>query len=71
VELDRRAAIHSVIECAEPGDVVLITGRGHEERRRLGSRIETFDDREVAASALAEVGYVEIPTAVASRGLGL
>jgi UDP-N-acetylmuramoyl-L-alanyl-D-glutamate--2,6-diaminopimelate ligase len=66
-EIDRRAAIRAAIEGAGAGDVVLITGRGHEQSRRLGARLEPFDDREVAALALAEVGYFDNPSAVVSR----
>ena len=52
VELDRRAAIARAIELAEPGDVVVIAGKGHERGQEIAGRIVPFDDREVAGEAL-------------------
>ncbi len=52
VELDRRAAIARAIELAEPGDVVVIAGKGHERGQEISGRIVPFDDREVASEAL-------------------
>jgi UDP-N-acetylmuramoyl-L-alanyl-D-glutamate--2,6-diaminopimelate ligase len=53
VEVDRRLAIRLAIDAAEDGDVVLILGRGHETHQQIDSRLIDFDDREVAAAALA------------------
>ena len=52
--VDRREAIFSAIAEARPGDVVLIAGKGHETYQVLSSGSIHFDDREVAAEALAE-----------------
>ena len=52
VELDRRAAIARAIELAEPGDVVVIAGKGHERGQEIAGLIVPFDDREVAGEAL-------------------
>jgi UDP-N-acetylmuramoyl-L-alanyl-D-glutamate--2,6-diaminopimelate ligase len=52
VELDRRAAIARAIELAEPGDVVVIAGKGHERGQEIAGHIVPFDDREVASEAL-------------------
>jgi UDP-N-acetylmuramoyl-L-alanyl-D-glutamate--2,6-diaminopimelate ligase len=46
---DRRQAIQTAIDLANPGTVVVIAGKGHETTQVIGSREEPFDDREVAA----------------------
>jgi len=51
--VDRRQAIGRAIEVAEPGDVVLIAGKGHERSQVIGERILPFDDVAVAREALA------------------
>jgi UDP-N-acetylmuramoyl-L-alanyl-D-glutamate--2,6-diaminopimelate ligase len=50
--LDRETAIDRAIAGAEPGDVVLLAGKGHETYQLLGTRSLPFDDREVARAAL-------------------
>jgi len=52
VELDRRDAIARAVELAEPGDVVVIAGKGHEHGQEIAGRVLPFDDREVASEAL-------------------
>jgi UDP-N-acetylmuramoyl-L-alanyl-D-glutamate--2,6-diaminopimelate ligase len=52
VDLDRRSAIWRAIGLAEPGDTVLIVGRGHEQTFRIGSQVFTLDDREAAREAV-------------------
>ena len=52
-EVDRRRAIARAIESAEPGDVVVIAGKGHEQGQEFeGGRKEPFDDVTVAREAL-------------------
>jgi UDP-N-acetylmuramoyl-L-alanyl-D-glutamate--2,6-diaminopimelate ligase len=53
VELDRALAIERAILAAEPGDVVLIAGKGHEPYQILGSVRRSFDDRDESRRALA------------------
>jgi UDP-N-acetylmuramoyl-L-alanyl-D-glutamate--2,6-diaminopimelate ligase len=53
VEVDRRSAIARAIALAEPGDTVLIAGKGHEDYQIFADRTIHFDDREVAAEELA------------------
>jgi UDP-N-acetylmuramoyl-L-alanyl-D-glutamate--2,6-diaminopimelate ligase len=52
IELDRRAAIARAIELAEPGDVVVIAGKGHEPGQEIAGEVHPFDDRAVAGEAL-------------------
>jgi UDP-N-acetylmuramoyl-L-alanyl-D-glutamate--2,6-diaminopimelate ligase len=54
VEVDRRAAIARAIAAAEPGDTVLIAGKGHEDYQIFADRTIHFDDREVAREELAQ-----------------
>ena len=49
---DRRSAIARAIEVADPGDVVVIAGKGHEQGQQFRDRTVPFDDREVAREAL-------------------
>lgn len=53
VDPDRGAAIQRAIVDAEPGDVVVIAGKGHETTQTIGERVLPFDDRAVARLALA------------------
>ena len=52
VDADRRAAIGHAIRAAQPGDAVLIAGKGHETYQILADRTIHFDDREVAREVL-------------------
>jgi len=54
VEPDRARAIDIAISRAQPGEVVLIAGKGHEPYQIVGTEIRHFDDREEARRALAE-----------------
>ncbi|MGH3530506.1 MAG: UDP-N-acetylmuramoyl-L-alanyl-D-glutamate--2,6-diaminopimelate ligase [Mycobacterium sp.] len=49
---DRRAAIDHAVAWAGPGDVVLITGKGHETGQSGGGQTRPFDDRVELAAAL-------------------
>jgi UDP-N-acetylmuramoyl-L-alanyl-D-glutamate--2,6-diaminopimelate ligase len=50
--VDRREAIERAVEQAEPGDVVLIAGKGHEKYQQIGDRVLPFDDGAIARQAL-------------------
>ncbi len=49
---DRRLAIEHAIKSAEPGDLVLVAGKGHEKYQLIGERTLPFDDVDVARGAL-------------------
>lgn len=52
---DRREAIHTAIQKAKAGDVVLIAGKGHETYQIIGNDKFHFDDREIAREALEKL----------------
>ena len=54
VIVDRKEAIVKAIRSAEPGDIVIIAGKGHEDYQILKDKTIHFDDREVAREALKE-----------------
>lgn len=49
---DRRAAIAAAVVEAQPGDTVLIAGKGHETFQEFGDCVVPFDDRAVARDIL-------------------
>jgi len=51
---DRAEAISTAIKNAQPGDGVLIAGKGHEDYQILGTEKVHFDDREQARLALGD-----------------
>ncbi len=53
VEPDRASAIQLAVEAAQSKDVVVIAGKGHETGQETAGRVIPFDDRRVAAHALA------------------
>lgn len=52
VEPDRRRAIASALATAQPGDVVVVAGKGHERTQVTGSDEAPFDDRAVVRELL-------------------
>ncbi|MGB6555379.1 MAG: UDP-N-acetylmuramoyl-L-alanyl-D-glutamate--2,6-diaminopimelate ligase, partial [Candidatus Binataceae bacterium] len=57
IEPDRRAAIALALSIAEPGDTVIVAGKGHENYQLVGDRVLAFDDRIVIGEIAREHGY--------------
>ncbi len=54
IVLDRKAAIRRAIELAQPGDTVLLAGKGHEHTMLTGAGAEPWDERAEAEVAIKE-----------------
>jgi UDP-N-acetylmuramoyl-L-alanyl-D-glutamate--2,6-diaminopimelate ligase len=50
---DRAEAILRGVDALEPGDALLIAGKGHETGQTIGSTVYPFDDVEQASVAVA------------------
>ena len=50
---DRAAAIRAAIDDLQPGDALMIAGKGHETGQIVGDRVLPFSDHDAVASALA------------------
>jgi UDP-N-acetylmuramoyl-L-alanyl-D-glutamate--2,6-diaminopimelate ligase len=57
-EADRAKAIQIAVAQAQPGDIVLLAGKGHEKTQTLRSRVIPFDDVEVAANAIRSLAQI-------------
>jgi UDP-N-acetylmuramoyl-L-alanyl-D-glutamate--2,6-diaminopimelate ligase len=51
---DRGEAIRSAVAALQPGDVLLVAGKGHESGQIVGERVLPFSDHEAVAAALKE-----------------
>lgn len=51
---DRKKAIHFAVKLAQKGDVVLLTGKGHEKSMNYGKGEEPWDESETARAALRD-----------------
>lgn len=68
VEPDRRAAIALALSRAQPGDAVVIAGKGHEQGQEFeNGRKIPFDDREVAGTELRRLVKDDLPPAADSE----
>ena len=52
--VDRRAAIARALEIAQPGDLVLIAGKGHESTIEYADGPQPWDDRAVAREEITK-----------------
>ncbi len=56
LEADRGMAIEQAIAAAEPGDLVIVAGKGHEDYQEIDGRRHPFSDREAVRQALGLPG---------------
>ncbi len=52
---DRREAIRAAVHSAQPGEVILVAGKGHEPYQEICGVRHHFDDREEVSAALTEL----------------
>jgi len=62
VEEDRAAAIASVVAHAEPGDAVLVLGKGHELGQDIAGVVRPFDDKQVLREVIERTLDAGAPT---------
>jgi UDP-N-acetylmuramoyl-L-alanyl-D-glutamate--2,6-diaminopimelate ligase len=51
---DRAEAIRAAVQALEPGDVLVVAGKGHETGQIVGSQVLPFSDHDVLRAAIAE-----------------
>jgi UDP-N-acetylmuramoyl-L-alanyl-D-glutamate--2,6-diaminopimelate ligase len=51
---DRREAIRAAVGAMQPGDVVLVAGKGHETGQYVGDKVLPFSDQDEVRAAIAE-----------------
>lgn len=67
-EDDSRAhAIRQLVAWAQPGDAVIVVGKGHEVGQIIGDVTHHFDDREELRAALAESGFTHVGSGSRSK----
>jgi UDP-N-acetylmuramoyl-L-alanyl-D-glutamate--2,6-diaminopimelate ligase len=54
VHEDRADAIAEAVARAQPGDTVLVAGKGHEQGQDIAGVIRPFDDRQVLREAIQQ-----------------
>ncbi|HCA85920.1 MAG TPA: UDP-N-acetylmuramoyl-L-alanyl-D-glutamate--2,6-diaminopimelate ligase [Streptomyces sp.] len=64
---DRAEAIAAAVARAEPGDAVLVLGKGHEQGQHIAGVVRAFDDREVLGEAIRARAAAERPAAAAEH----
>ena len=51
---DRREAIHQAVAMLQPGDTLIVAGKGHEEGQTIGAETFPFSDHDEVRKALKE-----------------
>ena len=65
VQADRAQAIQTAIDMAQPDDIIVVAGKGHEDYQILADRTIHFDDREVVRDYVRQKG--DCPSSSAIR----
>lgn len=52
--VDRREAIRAACHLAQPGDIVLVAGKGHEKYQEIAGRRIDFDDKHILTETFSE-----------------
>lgn len=60
---DRGEALHRAVQMAQPGDIVIACGKGHEQSMCFGTTEYPWDDREALRAALRGEPLRTLPTA--------
>ncbi|KUM53332.1 UDP-N-acetylmuramoyl-L-alanyl-D-glutamate--2,6-diaminopimelate ligase [Rheinheimera sp. EpRS3] len=55
IEPDRKAAIKLALVSAQPGDIVLVAGKGHETVQIVGAEVRQYDERAYLQQLVAEM----------------
>ena len=55
---DRARAIHAALTAAQPNDIVIVAGKGHEDYQLVGTEKRHFSDQEVVLDFLREKNHV-------------
>ncbi|MFF9068621.1 UDP-N-acetylmuramoyl-L-alanyl-D-glutamate--2,6-diaminopimelate ligase [Streptomyces sp. NPDC014891] len=66
---DRAAAVAAAVARAQPGDTVLVAGKGHEQGQEIAGVVRPFDDRQVLREAIADRSHTRgsAPSGTASH----
>ncbi len=64
MEIDRGQAIRRAIEMANPGDMILIAGRGHETKQIFSDKMIEFNDANMATKICSEVSQKRLKCSV-------
>jgi UDP-N-acetylmuramoyl-L-alanyl-D-glutamate--2,6-diaminopimelate ligase len=59
---DRREAIMEIMTRAEPGDMILVAGKGAEDYLEIGTKRYPFEDKREVINALGKLGYKKVKT---------
>jgi UDP-N-acetylmuramoyl-L-alanyl-D-glutamate--2,6-diaminopimelate ligase len=66
IDLDRRRAIQHAVQLAEPGDVILLVGKGHETSQEIAGTKHTWDDAAELRHALQQRFTLQRPAELAT-----